>query len=930
MNTPVFPKLDEQILNEYAKDSDNPNYEAYTGIILDPEDNIFKTISGHFTDKKDFYEKLTARGYIVRKVFEKKVFDWIEKNAKDTLEAYLMFSTAFSKWKGNNMLNSYYTKLLNDIPQLNRERVKGNPNTKGSAKESINLTEEDDIRRSYLQYSGDNPEGSKMKVSLIPIAKISKKINDIDTEVIEQPLNKEASFDKYKFTIPQAPIDNEKTLAEFLKSNDKFILDASQEMLKPKYDEEGRIINGAKADPSLLSDKYPIDKYLVKINDRFVTDKNQKPIEIKKVSFLNWKDNLMTSSGEKAKMSNSNLGLRNAGIIYNQNRQKAIDTANLFMGDYDRYDNTMKASEKTLNDLKFNLNQRIFNDPKWVLGISNQNLKPVNLTQQINALRSNGVIRNSQDSYEDKIESDQLKYNELKQDKAIISNGKKGSKEVEEVYEKYGIDSNSTTSNIDILTLINNKMQNILHDYDPLSAEAQKNAGLMDIINKKFNNMGYDTAQAAYDKLVFDLHATDDISLGSDEKKNRAFKARVLRAALDQVLSKKPDSDNTDSKPNEKNTLNKKERALTNQKLTLQKAKDLLAQLNQVKQDDHTKIKNMVNRTDTSDIENKIKNLEASIEQNEIELANLKNKKSTNSNKEKTDESFVDFIKSLKEEHIPVVDDPTCVKYVNYNATQSYANQPVDGVITNPGAIPTSGQYMYEEDQGTEQWGWAHTELNQELFDGTRLKSDVREALLKIAEKFETSLGINLKPVDVYFTGSSANYNYNDASDIDLHLVYDFEEIGINAEILIKYFIAKKQVFNNDYNITVKNIPVEVGVENLNDPIVASAVYSLTKDSWLLEPGYANRLLPQIDMHYYYDLVQKIEDAIETHDSKEIGKVWDKLYEIRKKSLANEGEYGKGNAIFKKLRNLGYLDRLKKAYYSNASEELSLESLKEI
>lgn len=928
MNTPVFPKLDEQILNEYTKDSDNPNYEAYTGIVLDPEDNIFKTISGHFADKKDFYEKLTARGYIVRKVFEKKVFDWIEKNAKNTLEAYLMFSTAFSKWKGNNMLNSYYTRLLNDIPQLNRERIKGNPNTRGSTKESINLTE-DDIRRSYLQYSGDNPEGSKMKVSLIPVAKISKKINDTDTEVFEQPLNKEASFDKYKFTIPQTPIDNEKVLAEFLKSNDRFILDASQEMLKPKYDEEGRIINGAKADPSLLSDKYPIDKYLIKINDKFVTDKNKNPIEIKKVSFLNWKDNLMTSSGEKAKLSNSNLGLRNASIAYNQNKQKAIDTANLFMGDYDRYDNTMKTNKEKLSGLKFNLNQRIFNDPKWILGVSNQNLKPVDLNQQINTLKLNGVIRSSQDKYEDQIESDQLKYNELKQDKAIISNGKKGSKEVEEVYKKYGIDSNSTTSNVDILTLINSKMENILHNYNPLSAEAQKNTGLMDMINKKFDRIDYDTAQALYDQLVFDLHATNDISLGSDEKKNKAFKARVLQAALDQVLSKKPDSNETDSKSNNKNTLNKKERALQNQKLTLQKAKDLLAQLNQIQQD-NSQTKSLINRTDTSNIENKIKDLEISIAQNETELTNLKNKQTDNPNKEKTSESLVGFIKSLKEECIPVVDDPTCVKYVNYNASQSYANQPVDGVITNPGAIPTSGQYMYEEDQGVEQWGWAHTELNQELFDSTHLKADVREALLKIAEKFEASLGINLKPVDIYFTGSSANYNYNDASDIDLHLVYDFEQIGINAEILVKYFIAKKQVFNNDYNITVKGIPVEVGVENLNDPIVASAVYSLTKDSWLLEPGYANRLLPQIDMHYYYKLVQKIEDAIETHNSKEIGKVWDELYEIRKKSLADEGEYGKGNAIFKKLRNLGYLDRLKKAYYSNASEELSLESLKEI
>ena len=69
----IFPKLENLDLTEYAADS---AYEQYTGIVLDPEDRIFKTVSGSFHDKKDFYEKLTDRGYVVRKVFEKKVFDF--------------------------------------------------------------------------------------------------------------------------------------------------------------------------------------------------------------------------------------------------------------------------------------------------------------------------------------------------------------------------------------------------------------------------------------------------------------------------------------------------------------------------------------------------------------------------------------------------------------------------------------------------------------------------------------------------------------------------------------------------------------------------------------------------------------------------------------------------------------------------------------
>ena len=54
MKTPLFPKLEDINLQE----DDSENYEQYTGIVLDPEDNLFKTVSGVFKDKKDFYKKI--------------------------------------------------------------------------------------------------------------------------------------------------------------------------------------------------------------------------------------------------------------------------------------------------------------------------------------------------------------------------------------------------------------------------------------------------------------------------------------------------------------------------------------------------------------------------------------------------------------------------------------------------------------------------------------------------------------------------------------------------------------------------------------------------------------------------------------------------------------------------------------------------------
>ena len=121
-----FPTLQRVNLEEYASNSE---FEKYTSIVLDKEDNAFKVVTGQFHDKRDAYEKLSARGMIVRKTFESKIWKWIENNAPNNLTAYLMFSTAFSKWKGNNILNDYYVKLLNDIPELNREKIKGDPNS---------------------------------------------------------------------------------------------------------------------------------------------------------------------------------------------------------------------------------------------------------------------------------------------------------------------------------------------------------------------------------------------------------------------------------------------------------------------------------------------------------------------------------------------------------------------------------------------------------------------------------------------------------------------------------------------------------------------------------------------------------------------------------------------------------------------------------
>ena len=58
------------------------------------------------------------------------------------------------------------------------------------------------------------------------------------------------------------------------------------------------------------------------------------------------------------------------------------------------------------------------------------------------------------------------------------------------------------------------------------------------------------------------------------------------------------------------------------------------------------------------------------------------------------------------------------------------------------------------------------------------LKPKVKEALTKIANDFEETLGEGVKVDDVVLTGSLSNYNWSEYSDFDLHLIIDYKNLG--------------------------------------------------------------------------------------------------------------------------------------------------------
>ena len=221
-----------------------------------------------------------------------------------------------------------------------------------------------------------------------------------------------------------------------------------------------------------------------------------------------------------------------------------------------------------------------------------------------------------------------------------------------------------------------------------------------------------------------------------------------------------------------------------------------------------------------------------------------------------------------------------------------------------------------------------HDELNPKLWENNKLKEDVRARLFEIVEQFVSSCEIPLHTVDVHIVGSQASYNYTQYSDLDVHIICNFDLIDCPNEVLQTAYNSVKAKFNSDYDITIRGIDVELYVEDIRSSVMSNGIYSLYKDEWIKFPKKLTDV-PEVDVsEEVTQWTTNINNILATNNSDSIEQVIDDLYIIRKNSLDVEGEYGKGNQLFKEIRNIGLLDALKDGYKRAKSKELSLESLK--
>jgi hypothetical protein len=218
--------------------------------------------------------------------------------------------------------------------------------------------------------------------------------------------------------------------------------------------------------------------------------------------------------------------------------------------------------------------------------------------------------------------------------------------------------------------------------------------------------------------------------------------------------------------------------------------------------------------------------------------------------------------------------------------------------------------------------------LVPEVWDNEKLKPEVREKLLKIAQDFFDSLelpkGTKLK--DIKLTGSLANYNWSKFSDFDLHLILDFSEIDDDEEFVRNYFMAKKGIWNDAHDISIYNFPVEVYVENEGESHTASGLYSILNDEWIVVPKKKEVMIDKDDITTKAeDYISQFEDVQKLYNDGEYEKVIDKVDKIKERlrnmrssGLEKGGEYSVENLAFKVLRRsdiIGQLNDLKSNSY---------------
>jgi CxxC motif-containing protein len=218
------------------------------------------------------------------------------------------------------------------------------------------------------------------------------------------------------------------------------------------------------------------------------------------------------------------------------------------------------------------------------------------------------------------------------------------------------------------------------------------------------------------------------------------------------------------------------------------------------------------------------------------------------------------------------------------------------------------------------------------------MHKEIRDKLLEVVESFMEFIDIEFFIHDIILTGSLSNYNWSKYSDVDLHIMVDFDELdGSNKtdsiaihDIMKNFFDTKRSLWNKQHKITIKGYDCEVYVQDVDEKHLATGIYSVLNNKWIITP---EKTTQSIDKDLIISKAERFQNLIDKIDSKfedgddvdwEIKSVKQSLKKFRQCGLDKGGEFSYENLAFKLLRRNGYIEKLLDIQTRSKDKKLSI------
>ena len=205
--------------------------------------------------------------------------------------------------------------------------------------------------------------------------------------------------------------------------------------------------------------------------------------------------------------------------------------------------------------------------------------------------------------------------------------------------------------------------------------------------------------------------------------------------------------------------------------------------------------------------------------------------------------------------------------------------------------------------------------LDEKIWQDGKLNEIVRKRLLKIAKEFYKFLKIDTTVKDIAFTGSMANYNWTKFSDIDLHLMINYNDIKADPKFTKEYLTAKKSIWNEKHNIKIAGHDVELYAQDVEEPHHSTGIFSIVNNKWIIKPEKQDFKIDKKSVknkaYHLINAIEKVDNEKDPDKSYILGtNLKDKIKQMRKSGLEETGEFSVENLAFKYLRNGDYLKTL--------------------